>query len=67
MTKPIHHDLPLDLASAPVASPSPLGRAHPPVRWDVIHRVRREIARGEYETADKWLVVLERLAERGVA
>lgn len=31
------------------------------VRWDLIRRVRREIARGSYETAEKWDVVLGKL------
>ncbi len=32
-----------------------------PVRWDLVRRVRREIARGELDTPEKWDVVLNRL------
>ncbi len=31
------------------------------VRWDLVRRVRREIARGELETPEKWDLVLDRL------
>lgn len=37
------------------------------VRWDLVRRVRREIAQGTYETAAKWDVVLDRiLAAQGL-
>lgn len=32
-----------------------------PVRWDLVRRVRRELARGELDTPEKWDVILNRL------
>ncbi len=59
-----HHDRPLDAASlAPRWGAT--GRGPQPVRWDRVHQVRAAIARGDYETPEKWAVVVERLlAER---
>jgi hypothetical protein len=31
------------------------------VRWDLVRRIRAQIARGELDTPEKWDVVLERL------
>ena len=67
----IHHDAPLDLGlHAGAAFISSTASKHGPdrqqVRWAVIHRVRREIAEGSYETAEKWHAVVARLLERGV-
>jgi hypothetical protein len=33
-------------------------------RWDLIQRIRREIASGLYETPEKWDVAVERLADQ---
>ena len=41
-----------------------LRRLQPEVRWSLIRSVRREIARGEYESEDKWRVAVDRLLER---
>lgn len=75
MTGPMHHDLPLDLgqrhpavdqspdrAPADTASrPSRRAAERRPTRWALIQRVRREIARGTYETPEKWEAVVSRL------
>jgi hypothetical protein len=34
------------------------------VRWDLVARVRREIAAGTYETPEKWQAALGRLLRR---
>jgi hypothetical protein len=34
------------------------------IRWDLVERVRREIAQGTYETPEKWDVALDRLLDR---
>ena len=34
------------------------------IRWELVHRVRREIADGIYETPEKWDVALDRLMDR---
>lgn len=65
----IHHDVPLDLGQptrstirgADAARPDPTR-----VRWTLVQRVRREIARGVYETPEKWAAVVDRLLQRGV-
>jgi hypothetical protein len=38
--------------------------ADPEVRWELVRRLRREIARGAYETPEKWEATLDRLCER---
>ncbi len=35
-----------------------------PIRWDLVNRVRREIAAGTYDTAEKMDAALDRLLER---
>lgn len=35
-----------------------------PIRWQLVERVRREIAAGVYETPRKWEIALDRLLER---
>ncbi len=35
-----------------------------PIRWQLVERVRREIAAGVYETSGKWETALDRLLER---
>jgi hypothetical protein len=35
-----------------------------PIRWDLVRRVKREIAAGTYETPEKWKVALDRLLDR---
>jgi hypothetical protein len=35
-----------------------------PIRWDLVERVRREIAAGIYETPEKLDIALSRLQER---
>lgn len=74
MTGPMHHDLPLDLGQRhPAVDQSPdracadAGRRsrraaeRRPTRWALIQRIRREIARGTYETPEKWEAVVSRL------
>jgi hypothetical protein len=66
----IHHDVPLDLGLHTGAALTSPATKHAPdrqhVRWTVIHRIRREIAEGSYETPEKWHAVVARLLERGV-
>jgi hypothetical protein len=47
--------------SAQSASTPPEDRA---IRWDLVERVRSEIAAGTYETAEKWEAALEQLFRR---
>lgn len=54
----IHHDQPLDLCHQIKALPA---RPGPAVRWELVQRIRRELAAGGYETPEKWAVVLDRL------
>ncbi len=35
-----------------------------PVRWDLVERVRREVAAGTYETPEKWEAALDEMARR---
>jgi hypothetical protein len=35
-----------------------------PIRWQLVERVRREIAAGAYETPHKWEIALDRLLQR---
>jgi hypothetical protein len=35
-----------------------------PIRWDLVERVRREIAQGTYDTPEKWEAALDRLWHR---
>ena len=39
-------------------------RGGQPIRWELVNRVRREIADGIYETPEKWDVALDRLTDR---
>lgn len=32
-----------------------------PIRWQLVERIRREIAEGTYETRDRWEQALEKL------
>ena len=41
--------------------PSRAELADPEIRWDLVQRVRREIAEGTYDTAEKLEQALERL------
>ena len=36
----------------------------PPIRQDLVDRVRKEIAAGTYDTPEKWDAALDRLLER---
>jgi anti-sigma28 factor (negative regulator of flagellin synthesis) len=36
----------------------------PPIREDLVARVRQEIADGTYETPEKWEIALDRLLDR---
>lgn len=36
----------------------------PPIRTDLVERVRREIAAGTYDTPEKWALALDRLLDR---
>ena len=36
-----------------------------PIRWQLVERVRREIAAGVYETPRKWEIALDRLLSEG--
>jgi hypothetical protein len=38
--------------------------ADEPIRSDLVERIRREIAAGQYETVEKWEAALERLRQR---
>ena len=38
--------------------------AEVPIRWQLVERVRREIAAGTYETPRKWEIALDRLFDR---
>jgi hypothetical protein len=35
-----------------------------PIRWDLVERIRREIAAGVYETPEKMEIALKRLQEQ---
>ena len=48
-----------DAAGSSVAGES--GSDASRVRWDLVRRVRGEIARGTYETEERWQVVADRL------
>ena len=39
-------------------------RSDPAIRWDLVDRVRREIAAGDYDTPEKWQIALDRLLDR---
>ena len=41
-----------------------LGREEHPIRWELVERVRREIAAGSYDTPEKMEIALERLLEQ---
>jgi hypothetical protein len=41
-----------------------LHRRERPIRWELVDRVRREIADGTYETPEKWDLALDRLMDR---
>jgi hypothetical protein len=45
------------------AEPKP-ARDDPHIRWDLVDRVRGEIANGDYETPEKWQAALDRLLDR---
>ncbi len=47
--------------NAPVVDSVTPGR---PIRWELVERVRREIAAGTYETPEKLQIALERIIER---
>jgi len=34
-----------------------------PIRWELVARVRREIAAGLYDSPDKWEIALDRLLD----
>ncbi|MCO5166172.1 MAG: hypothetical protein M9894_07365 [Planctomycetes bacterium] len=66
MTAPMHHDVPLDLGLASPDAVASQGPRQAPVRWALVQRVRREIARGTYETPERWEGVVARLVAEGV-
>jgi hypothetical protein len=41
-----------------------LNRRERPIRWELVDRVRREIADDTYETPEKWDLALDRLMDR---
>ena len=51
-----------DAASA--VADAPPDRDDADVRWELVDRVRREIAAGVYETPEKWEQALDRLHAR---
>ena len=52
-------------ADADSAAPQvPSTKKKAPIRTDLVERVRREIAAGTYDTAEKWDAALEKLLER---
>ena len=58
----------------PNCLPGPFSRTSPwwtlaahsdrPIRYELVERVRREIAAGTYETPEKWEAALERFFQR---
>lgn len=52
----------------PPAQPKPRKKCRksddPPIRKDLVDRVRREIAAGTYDTEEKWEAALDRLLDR---
>lgn len=34
------------------------------IRWDLVHRVRREIAAGDYDTPERWQAALDKLLDQ---
>ena len=46
---------------SPPSKDSPPG--DPPIRAELVERIRREIAEGTYETPEKWEAALDRLLE----
>jgi hypothetical protein len=44
------------------AGPKPSQERDAPLRWELVERVRRQIAAGVYDTPDKWEAALERMA-----
>ncbi|OAI48012.1 hypothetical protein AYO44_08120 [Planctomycetaceae bacterium SCGC AG-212-F19] len=48
--------------AGPAATP-PVNPADPDIRWDLVERIRREIAEGTYETEEKLEKALSRLLE----
>jgi len=42
----------------------PPSRSDRDVRWDLVERIRQEIADGTYETPEKWETALDRLLKR---
>jgi negative regulator of flagellin synthesis FlgM len=42
----------------------PQPEEEPPIRWELVERIRREIAAGTYETPEKLAIALDRLLER---
>jgi hypothetical protein len=51
----------------PVSRTSPwwsVSLANPSIRFELVERVRREIAAGTYETPEKWEAALERFLRR---
>jgi hypothetical protein len=51
-------------AGQPEPTPSPVPDTSPGVRHDLVERVRREIAAGDYDTPEKWHAALDRLLDR---
>lgn len=41
--------------------PTSAANTDPPVRWELVARVRRAIQEGTYETPEKWVITLRRL------
>ncbi len=41
--------------------PASPANTDPPVRWELVARVRRAIQEGTYETPEKWAITLRRL------
>jgi hypothetical protein len=41
--------------------PTSAANTDPPVRWELVARVRRAIQEGTYETPEKWAITLRRL------
>jgi anti-sigma28 factor (negative regulator of flagellin synthesis) len=35
-----------------------------PIRWDLVERIRAEIAEGTYETPEKWQAAVDRLLDQ---
>jgi hypothetical protein len=50
-----------DAGTPPQHGVANLSSGEEPIRWELVHRVRRQIEAGTYDTAEKWQAALEAL------